>query len=110
MSVLGAIILATVINGLVAFAGAFSLFVRDKALQKILIFLVAFSAGALLGGAFLHLIPEALSELNIDSVFAYALLGFTGFFLIERFLHWHHCHREDGECKIHPVSYLILIG
>jgi zinc and cadmium transporter len=110
MSTLAAIILATMINGLVAFAGAFSLVISPQALKKILIFLVAFSAGALLGGAFLHLIPEAITELNIDSVFAYALLGFAGFFLIERFLHWHHCHREDGECKIHPVSYLILFG
>ena len=30
------------------------------------------------------------------------------FFLIERLLHWHHCH--DGKCEVHPVSYLILIG
>ena len=108
MSILGAIILATVINGLVAFAGAFTLFLREKTLQKILIFLVAFSAGALLGGAFLHLIPESLSELPIDPVFGFVLLGFAAFFLIEKFLHWHHCH--DGECKVHPVSSLILFG
>ena len=27
---------------------------------------------------------------------------------MEKFLHWHHCHKR--ECKIHPVSCLILLG
>lgn len=110
MSTLAAIFLATIINGLVAFAGAFSLVISPTIVKKMLILLVAFSAGALLGGAFLHLIPEALLELEINPVFGYALLGFGGFFLIERFLHWHHCHQEEGQCQIHPVSYLILFG
>ena len=108
MSTLGAIILATSLIGLIAFAGAFVLFLKDKTLKKILMFLVAFSGGALLGGAFLHLIPEALTGLSIDAVFLYVLVGFTVFFLIEKFLHWHHCH--DGECEVHPVSSLILFG
>lgn len=110
MSTLLAIILATFINGLMAFAGAFGLFLREKTLQKTLIFLVAFSAGALLSGAFIHIIPEALQELDTNTVFGIALIGFATFFLIERYLHWHHCHEEDGDCEVHPVSTLILVG
>ena len=40
---------------------------------------------------------------------AYILFaGFILFFVIERFLHWHHCHKE--QCDVHAVSYLILFG
>jgi len=67
-------------------------------------------AGALLSGAFFHLIPEALEKIPVTNVFAYLMIGFILFFLIERFLHWHHCHRYGAKCKTHPVSYLILIG
>ncbi|MCX6799087.1 MAG: ZIP family metal transporter, partial [Candidatus Diapherotrites archaeon] len=34
--------------------------------------------------------------------------GFVVFFIIERILHWHHCH--EGKCDVHPMSYLVLIG
>ena len=30
------------------------------------------------------------------------------FFLIERVLHWHHCH--EGECDVHTLSYMNIIG
>jgi zinc and cadmium transporter len=43
------------------------------------------------------------------TVFAYMMIGFIIFFVVERFLHWHHCHKGE-KCVVHPVSYLILIG
>ncbi|MBW3001393.1 ZIP family metal transporter, partial [Candidatus Woesearchaeota archaeon] len=87
-----------------------SLWLKEKLFKKVLMILVAFSAGALLSGAFFHLIPEALEKIPVTNVFAYLMIGFILFFLIERFLHWHHCHRYGAKCKTHPVSYLILIG
>ncbi|MFW5983121.1 MAG: ZIP family metal transporter [bacterium] len=35
--------------------------------------------------------------------------GFTLFFIMEKFLHWHHCHEQEGDCP-HTFTYLILIG
>lgn len=102
------IILATFVNGLVAFVGALSLLFKPKKLANTLILFVAFSAGALLGGAFLHLLPESLLNLSSDKVFLLALAGFSAFFLMEKYLHWHHCH--DDHCEVHPVSYLLLYG
>ena len=65
--------------------------------NKILIFLVSFSAGGLMGGAFFHLLPESIEEGEKPLlIFVYVLVGFCLFFLIERFLRWHHCH--DKEC------------
>lgn len=108
MYVLLWIILATFIDGLVSLAGVFSLWVKEKLLNRIVFILVAFSAGALLSGAFFHLLPESLESLDAMKVFGFVLIGFILFFLIEKFLHWHHCHKT--ECKVHPFTYLILIG
>ncbi len=110
MSILAWIILATLVNGLVAFIGVFSLWLNQKAFKRLLMVLVALSAGALLSGAFFHLIPEALEEVPVTNVFAYVMIGFIVFFLIEKFLHWHHCHKHGEKCRVHPVSYLILFG
>ena len=110
MSILLWIILATLVNGLVAFAGALSLLIKAKLFKKLLVILVAFSAGALLSGAFFHLLPESLEHLPAVNVFAYLMAGFIVFFLVERFLYWHHCHLHGEKCETHPVSYLILFG
>jgi zinc and cadmium transporter len=109
MIVLLWILLATIIDGLVGLIGIFSLWIKDKLLNKLLMILVAFSAGALLSGAFFHLLAESLASLPVMTVFAYMMIGFIIFFVVERFLHWHHCHNGE-KCEVHPVSYLILIG
>ncbi len=108
MDVLYWIIFATLVNGLVAFTGALTLWLKPQTVNKLVLFLVAFSAGALLGGAFFHLIPEALEGVGVDFTFYLTITGFCVFFVLERFLHWHHCH--EGNCEVHPVSYLILVG
>jgi zinc and cadmium transporter len=108
MSILGLIILATLITSLISLIGVFSLWMKQSSLDKLIILLVALSAGALLSGAFFHLIPESLESLTSTTVFTVVIGGFILFFLMEKFLYWHHCH--DGKCDIHPVSYLILFG
>ena len=102
------ILFVTVIDGFVALAGGLSLVMKDKTLRKILLVLVAFSAGALLGGAMLHLIAESLESMNTTANFLYVISGFCVFFLMEKFLFWHHCH--EGKCDVHPVTSLILVG
>ena len=98
----------TSIVGFISLIGIFSLWMKDRLLKKILIILVAFSAGALLSGSLFHLLTESLEELSTTKAFGYLLVGFIVFFLIERFLHWHHCH--TGRCDEHPFTYLILFG
>ena len=61
-----------------------------------------------MGGAFLHLLPEALELGKPANIFLYALIGFSAFFLMERYLHWRHCH--NGVCDVHIFTYLNLIG
>jgi len=109
--ILSYIILSTFIISLIAFVGALTLILKEKILDKIIFFLVALAAGALLGGAFLHLIPEAIEESsNILNVFLFVILGFCVFFILEQFLLWHHHHSTKHKKHKKPVTYLILIS
>lgn len=108
MSTLLWIVTSTFLISLIAFIGVVSLAIKEKVLQKLLIILVSLSAGALMGGAFLHLIPEAVTEFADPNIFTYVLVGFVLFFLIEKVLHWRHCHKEH--CPIHTFAYMNLIG
>jgi zinc and cadmium transporter len=94
----------------IALVGSVTLLLPERTLQRILLPLVAFAAGSLLGGAFLHMIPAGLSA-GIDdlTVSVLVLAGFSVFLGIEQFLHWHHCHRAVVETR-KPLTYLILIG
>ncbi|MEW6329323.1 MAG: ZIP family metal transporter, partial [Candidatus Micrarchaeota archaeon] len=96
MDVFPLVLGSSIFVSLVSLVGALTLFLSKKNLNKILFALVAFSAGALLGGAFLHLLPEALEKSAAMDVFLALLVGFMLFFVMERFLRWRHCH--DGKC------------
>ncbi len=91
---------------MIAFIGVVTLSLKDKYLKNILMFLVSLSAGVLMGGAFLHLIPEAV-EMG-EGIFSYVLLGFITFFFVEKILHWRHCH--NGRCTVHSFAYMNIIG
>jgi zinc and cadmium transporter len=96
--------------GVIALVGSVTLVLSAQALQRILLPLVAFAAGSLLGGAFFHMIPAALATGMTDvAVYTLVLAGFAVFLALEQFLHWHHCHRAEASCK-KPLTYLILIG
>jgi len=103
------IIIATIIDGLAALVGALTLSLRKDTFNRILMILVAFSAGALIAGAFFHIMPESLEQgVEPMQLFIIVILGFGIFFIFEKFLFWHHCHK--GECDVHPYTYLILFG
>ena len=101
-------LIATSIVSLVSLVGIVALVLREKTLNKILLILVAFAAGALLGGAFFHLLPEALDISLSLNIFVFLMAGFCMFFILEKALYWRHCH--DGKCEVHVFTYLSLIG
>lgn len=110
MNTLGWILLSTFSMSLISFVGVFALYLKEKSLQAITLPLVSMSAGALLGGAILHMIPESIEEIgNYEAVWIWVLVGFSLFFLLEQFIHWHHCHKTPCEHK-EPVTYLILMA
>jgi len=103
------ILVATIIISLIAFVGIFTFLLRQEFLNRALLVLVALSTGALLGGAFLHLLPEAIEEKGARlEIFLYLLLGFSIFFVLEQFLQWRHQHTATPQVK--PFSYLIFVS
>lgn len=102
------IIIGSFVITLCVWVAVFFIFIKKESLEKITMFLVSLSAGALMGGAFLHLLPEASTKLNPDSLFTVFLIAFVSFFLIEKLLHWRHCHKAD--CPVHTFGYMNLIG
>jgi zinc and cadmium transporter len=108
--VLAWIVAGGLLMSAIAMVGSVTLVLSERALQRILLPLVAFAAGSLLGGAFLHMLPAAFSAgMDELSVYGLVLAGFAMFFALEQFLHWHHCHRAGASCR-KPLGYLILIG
>jgi zinc and cadmium transporter len=106
MSTLILILASTLLVSAISIIGILFLILGKKFLDKILLMLVSFASGSLLGGAFLHLIPEALSSYD-ESVFIVILVGILVFFVLEKSL-WQHCHKK--ECPVHPFAYLNLFG
>lgn len=111
MEALGWIITSGLIMCLIAMIGSVVFFITEATFQRILLPTVALSAGTLIGGAFLHMIPEGLEAFGGSSqaFFLWLLAGFLSFFALEQFIHWHHCCRASASCK-RPLGYLILIG
>jgi zinc and cadmium transporter len=60
---------------------------RPASVQRLLLALVSFAAGAMLGAAFLHLLPEAIQRTGAGTSMALlTTLGFLLFFVLERLL------------------------
>lgn len=99
-----------VISG-ISLVGAVTFVVRPRTLERAMLALISFAAGALLGDAFVHLIPEiAESDAGLDVTASLALLGgVIAFFVLEKVLHWHHAHYAREEV-VHPVAVTNLVG
>ena len=104
-------ILAVLVVSAIAVIGIFALSLRERSLRASVFALVSLSVGALLGDAFIHLIPEALSEGSSLAVALLIIAGVLVFFVIEKFLHWHH-HQgiTEEDTQTHPVGRMILIS
>ena len=82
--------------------------------------MVSYSVGAMLGAAFLHLLPEAFMQADsIEALFATTLAGLLAFFLLEKAALWRHLHQHAGEhshdhghllAAKKPVATLIIVG
>ncbi|MGE0159876.1 MAG: ZIP family metal transporter [Gemmatimonadales bacterium] len=103
------ILLGGVLMSAIALVGSLTLFLSERTLGEILLPLVSFAAGSLVGGALFHMLPAALMSMDDRTALGWVAVGFLFFLAIEQFLHWHHCHRASAECR-KPLTYLILIG
>ncbi|UCE95996.1 MAG: ZIP family metal transporter [Candidatus Bathyarchaeota archaeon] len=118
MSSLFNIIGATLVVSFFSLVGIYALSLKDKTLHKILLILVSFSAGTILGASYFDLLPEALELVEESLVFVYITLGFVSFFFLERFIYWYHGHGHEVDISAKMIdragtkgfAYLNLIG
>lgn len=105
------IFLASLLTSLLSFVGVLFLSFSIKRLKKIVMFLVSLSAGALLGDAFLHLLPEAVENMeNSMAIWFGVLAGIILFFSLEKIIHWRHCHEPTCESHPHTLGAMNLVG
>ena len=96
---------STMVVSIISITGIFFLALKASKLQKIVFVLVSFAVGALLGNVFFHLLPESFEAIENTSVIALLVMaGILSFFVMEKFLHWHHGHKID-DIHDHPKSY-----
>jgi zinc and cadmium transporter len=92
MSPLGWIVVASLAGGVLsAGAAALALFLRSAWVST----LVSFAIGALLGAAFLEVIPHAFEHGAPHTVAGSILFGILAFFLLEKLLLWRHSHDHE---------------
>ncbi|MEI6597103.1 MAG: ZIP family metal transporter [bacterium] len=104
-------IASVLVVSLLSLIGIFTLILSREKLNRLTLFLVSLSAGTLLGDSFLHLIPEAVAK-NGDqlNIWLWLLGGILTFFILEKVVHWRHCHSLTTEAHPHPVGMMNLIG
>lgn len=94
----------------ISLIGIFTLFTPQDKISKTIILLIGFSAGTLLGDSFLHLVPEAVEKNQGISLWLWLLSGILIFFVLEKIVHWRHCHKPTTTDHPHPVGLMNLVG
>lgn len=119
MSLLALIIVFALLGGVLSvLAAALLLLLPEQTRTRSLPHFVSFAIGALLGAAFLALLPHAIEAPTVEDahdVLATVLIGILVFFLLEKAVLWRHCHggscaHGEAEHNHGPAGTLILVG
>jgi len=108
---------SVVVVSFVSLIGILTIILTQEKTNKLLLSFVSISAGTLFGGAFLHLIPEAVEKAGSFNVtISLSILGgIVLFFLIDKLIHWKHSHSKlslvhEAEENNKSIAYLNLFG
>lgn len=103
-------IVATFIVSLISFIGILTLSIKTEKLKTFLVYLVSFSAGALFGDVFFHLLPEVTEKGLSINISITILSGILLSFFTEKVICWRHCHLPIQKNHIHRFAYMNLFG
>ena len=116
MSTLSWIIVVSLAGGVLSVVAAAAVSTAFGA-QRINV-LISYAIGALLGAAFLEILPHALEHGEPHRMAATVLFGIMFFFVLEKLVLWRHCHHDH--CEAHEAQapthdhgrsgLLILVG
>jgi len=104
-------LLSVAVVSLISIVGIITLGLNIERLNKVMTFLVSLAAGSLLGDAMIHLLPEIAEETGFTlAISIYFLLGIFVFFILEKFIHWQHCHAVPEKKHVHSFALMNLVG
>jgi zinc and cadmium transporter len=91
-------LISVIVVSLISLVGLATLSLNQRRLKSFLVYVVAFAAGALFGDALIHLLPEAVENLGFGVDVSLAVLsGIIVMFVVEKIIHWRHCHYTETE-------------
>ncbi len=94
-------ILSVVLVSIVSLVGVLVFIVGEQRVRHIIPYMVSLAVGGLFGDAFFHLLPEASESGFTVSVSVAVLTGIILFFIIEKVVHWRHCHHTHNKKNNH---------
>ena len=102
-------LVSVILVSLVSLVGL--LFLGKKKIDHLLLILVSLSAGTLFGGAFLHLLPEAVGTSGFTIITSLLVLaGILVFFFLERIIHMHQCQLPGAGIHAHHHHHLGIMS
>lgn len=102
---------SVVIVSFVSLFGLFTISLSTKVLGKLLVYMISFAAGGLLGDAFLHLLPESAAHEGFGvEISFFVLVGIAVFFVLEKVVRWRHCHHVTCDDHPHHLAWMNLVG
>ncbi len=107
---------------LLSMAGVLLFLLDDRFIKRVVLYIVSFSTGALLGDVFIHILPE-MAESDPEGLprgMLVILAGILFSFAVEKLIHWRHCHMFPDEACCgghshhehhhHPMGLMSTIG
>lgn len=94
----------------ISLAGIITLGIKTESLKKFLIYMVSFSAWALFGDVFIHLIPQTIKMWFTTLSWLYILAGIIFWLVTEKVIHRNHCHMPITKHHVHHFAIMNLVG
>ncbi len=104
-------LISVVLVSLISLIGIITIPIKLEKIKNILIYFVSFSAGALFGDVFIHLLPEVIEDggFNIQ-ISLYILFGIVFSLVMEKIIQWRHCHMPITKNHVHRLAFMNLFG
>ncbi len=105
------ILVSVFLVSITSMIGIFTFLFKSKDIEKIGLYFVSFAVGALFGDVFIHLMPEAFRSGVNALIGVYIVAGILFSFIVEKFIHWRHCHLSESTHHHHSsFVYMNLLG
>ncbi|OGJ55488.1 hypothetical protein A3D88_04500 [Candidatus Peribacteria bacterium RIFCSPHIGHO2_02_FULL_52_16] len=108
-------IASVLIVSFVSLTGILLLGLNKRLMNQSIFVLISIAIGTLIGDVFIHILPEMAESgaAFFPTASLIVALGIILSFILEKILHWHHCHTLDHDHHHHqprPMGLIALVG